>query len=144
MNMLPLQQFSYSVTALLAETKLSDVSLEYRETITSNDMSIAWYILVPVSVALMLGLVHHLADRPPAIVNTPLGMLHELCRVHRFRRGSRILLETIAEAAVLHHPAILFVSAKHLDDAVAQAENRIVLDKKQRATLGLIRRRLFG
>ncbi|TWU49683.1 hypothetical protein [Rubripirellula reticaptiva] len=142
--MINLQYLSGSMLSLLAETKMSDVSLNYREEVAPSGIWSGWYVLVPVVIAMVAGLAYRFADRPPAIVNTPLGMLHELCRVHRIKGRSRILLETIAEAASLEHPATMFLSSGHLDDAFAQAKKRIAFDKKQMSTLGMVRRRMFA
>ncbi|MGB7328033.1 MAG: hypothetical protein WBD31_24370 [Rubripirellula sp.] len=141
--MMNFQHLSGSMFSLLAETKMSDVSLNYREEVAPPGIWGGWYVLVPVLIAVVAALVYRFADRPPAIVNTPLGMLHELCRVHRIKGRSRLLLESIAEAASLEHPATMFLSSGHLEDAVALAKKRMKFDKKQLSTLGMVRRRMF-
>ncbi|TWU59021.1 hypothetical protein Poly51_18060 [Rubripirellula tenax] len=131
-------------STLLAETTMSDVSLNYREEVVPDGISMFWYALIPIAITIVAGLIYQFADRPPAIVNTPLGMLHELCRVHRIKGKSRELLEAIAESAAIEHPAIMFLSANHLDETVEKAKKRMTFDKKQSSTLGMVRRRMFA
>ena len=72
---------------LLAETHMAEVSLQYREDVATGGTSGIWYLLIPV-VAIAIGVViYKIVNRPPPIVNTPQGMLHELCRVASHRHG---------------------------------------------------------
>ena len=83
-------------------------------------------------------------NRSPKILNTPLGLLHELCKVHRINRSGRRLLEQMAEAASLDHPAILFAGREHLESCIKQTQTRIDYKKQHASTLGLLRRKLYG
>lgn len=123
---------------------MADVSLDYQESAASGDGSMLW--LIGITVVLVAGGVaaYLFLDRPPKIVNTPMGMLHELCNSHRIKGRPRKVLEDIAEAARLDHPACLFLGQSHFDAAVASAQSRVSLDKKQTATIGLLRRKLFS
>ncbi len=130
--------------SLLAETRLGEVISNYREEAAPAGMSGWWYALIPVAAIVISLVIYMLADRPPTIVNTPLGMLHELCRVHRIKGYSRTLLEEIAEAASMTQPATMFLGKDQFDEAVKLAKSKISFDKKQTSTLGMIRRRTFA
>jgi hypothetical protein len=129
---------------LFADAHIAEVSLQYREEVAQVDRSGFWWLLIPV-IAVGLGLaIYKWWDRPPAIVNTPKGMLHELCRVHRVGGNGRKLLERIAEEAELPQPATMFLGLTQFDDAVTKAGKRIKYDRRQNITLGTLRRRLFA
>ena len=133
-----------SLPTLLAETHMAEVSLQYREDVASNSASGAWYLLVPV-VAIAIGAsIYKLANRPPPIVNTPRGMLHEVCRAHRIGTAGRVLLERIAEEAELMHPATMLLGVTQFEAAVKNAGARIKYNRRQTTTLGMLRRRLFA
>ncbi|MDG2223899.1 MAG: hypothetical protein P8L85_21140, partial [Rubripirellula sp.] len=84
---------------LLAETHMAEVSLQYREEAAIVDKSGFWWLLIPV-IAVGLGIaIYKWWDRAPAIVNTPYGMLNELCRSHHLGRKGHRLMEKIAEEA---------------------------------------------
>ena len=129
---------------LLAETHMAEVSLQYREDVAANSTSGFWYLLVPV-VAIAIGVsIYKIFNRPPPVVNTPLGMLHEICRAHRIGSAGRTLLERISEEADMNHPATMFLGVTQFEAAVEKARPRIKYDRRQNSTLGMLRRRLFG
>jgi hypothetical protein len=129
---------------LLAETHMAEVSLQYREDVAANGASGIWYLLIPV-VAIAIGVaIYKIANRPPPIVNTPHGMLHEVCRSHRVGTAGRLLLDRIAEEAELTHPATMLLGVTQFEAAVEKAGSRIKYDRRQNATLGMLRRRLFA
>jgi hypothetical protein len=130
--------------ALLAETRLSEISLQYRQDGGSNLTSSFWYLLIPVAAVVIGVLIYKFVDRPPAIVNTPQGMLHELCRVHRIGASNRLLLEQISEEAGLAQPATLFLGIRAFEAAVEKAGQRIHYDHRQQTRLAILRRRLFA
>lgn len=133
-----------TTTLLLAETHMAEVSLQYREEASHVDKSGFWWLLIPV-VAVGLGLaIYKWWDRPPAIVNTPQGMMHELCRVHRINGRGRRLLERIGEESELQHPATMFLGIAQFEAAVQLAGKRQKFDRRDQATLGFLRRRLFA
>ncbi len=133
-----------SFPTLLAETHMAEVSLQYREDVATSGVSGFWYLLVPVF-AVGIGLaIYKIANRPPPVVNTPLGMLHEICRAHRIGASGRILLERISEEADLIHPATMLLGVTQFEAAVEKARPRIKYDRRQNSTLGMLRRRLFS
>lgn len=129
---------------MLAETHMAEVSLQYREDVATSSASGLWYLLVPV-VAIVIGVsIYMIVNRPPPIVNTPKGMLHEICRSHRIGTAGRILLDRIAEEAELMHPATMLIGVTQFESAVEKAGPRIKYDRRQNSTLGMLRRRLFA
>jgi hypothetical protein len=129
---------------LLAETHMAEVSLQYREDVAASGISGFWYLLIPVVAVLISVVIYKIVTRPPAIVNTPQGMLHELCRVHRVGTRGRILLGRIAEEAELTHPATMLLGVTQFEQAIEKASTHIKYDRRQQATLGMLRRRLFA
>ncbi len=127
----------------LGETHMAGVSLQYREDVANAGLSSLWYLLIPVAAVAIAAIIYKIVDRPPAIVNTPKGMLHELCRVHHVSSAGRNLLERIAEEAELAHPATMFLGATQFDAAVKTAGNRINYGRRENAVLGTLRRRIF-
>jgi|SRR6056297_2660523 len=131
-------------TTLLAETHLAEVSLQYREKVVEQSgWSLAW-LLVPLLLAIVAGLIYLFSDRAPTIQKTPQGMLYELCKAHRIKGGARRLLAQIAEEAELEHPATLFLGPTQLEDAVQRASKHMRFDRRQKAHLEMLRRRLFA
>lgn len=139
-----MQTLSFHSFALIAETHASDVTFAYREETVESGVSPMVYALVVVAVAVISLVVYYAINRGPAIVNTPLGMLHELCRVHRIKGRSRVVMEQVAEAAGLAHPAVMFLSQASFDESVAAAKRKRSIDAKQMSALGLVRRKLFA
>lgn len=135
---------SHSLGLLVAETRMAEVSQQYRETIASNGLTGWWYILIPFAATAIAGLIYYVGNRPPAIVNTPDGMLHELCKVHRVSASGRNLLEMIAAEAELAHPAMMFTGLLQFEQAVSKAGEQMKLDRRKQATLATLRRRLFN
>ncbi len=128
---------------LIAETRMAEVSLQYREEVASNGISGWWYLLIPFVATGIALVIHSIGNRPPAIVNTPDGLLHELCKVHRLSAGGRVLLEMIADEAELEQPATMFLGVSQFDEAVRKAGEHITFDRRKQATLAMLRRRLF-
>ena len=134
---------NYSPT-LLAETHMAEVSLQYREEVAATGISGFWYLLIPVAAIAIAVVIYKIANRPPPIVNTPTGMLHELCRAHRISTRARLLLDRIAEEAELAQPATMLLGVKQFEDAVEKAGQQIQYDRRQQSILGMLRRRLFA
>ncbi len=129
--------------SLLAETHMAEVSLQYREDVATGGISGLWYLLIPVALVAIAAMIYKIVDRPPAIVNTPLGMLHELCRVHCVNGPGRRLLEQIAEEAGLEHPGTMFLGVTQFEAAVEAAGRCIKYGRREDAILSSLRRRLF-
>lgn len=129
---------------LLAETHMAEVSMQYREDVASQTASGLWYLLIPVGAVAIAGVIYKIVNRPPPILNTPQGMLHELCKVHRVGNAGRVLLDRIAEDAELKHPATMLLSVNQFEAAVEKAGKHIKYDRRQQSTLGMLRRRLFA
>ncbi|MDA8745764.1 hypothetical protein N9N28_14115 [Rubripirellula amarantea] len=136
-----------SLTSLsfpLAETHLAEVTQQYREDTSIVDTSIWWFMLIPVAAIAIPIFLHWFVNRTPAIVNTPLGMLHELCKVHRLNKRERLLLESVAEELGMQQPAVLFAEAKIFTDATEQASGKMGFDQKQKTTIAILKRKLFS
>jgi hypothetical protein len=129
---------------LLSETHMAEVSLQYRETVASHAISGFWYLLIPVFAIAVAVVIYKVFDRPPAVVNTPNGMLHELCKAHGLNSGARNLLDRIADEAELEHPATVLLGKAQFEAAVKKAGAKMHFDRRQQATLGMLRRRLFA
>ncbi len=134
---------SLSNLLIVAETRMAEVSLQVREEVASNGTSGWWYILIPFAATGIACAIRYLGNRPPAIVNTPDGLLHELCKVHRVNASGRVLLDLIAEEAELEHPATMFIGLPQFEDAVSKAGKHITYDRRRQATLAMLRRQLF-
>lgn len=128
---------------LLAETHMAEVSLQYREAVASNATSGFWYLLIPIFAVAVAVVIYKVFERPPAVVNTPNGMLHELCKAHELKAGARNLLDQIADEAELEHPATLLLGKEPFEAAVKKAGAKMQFNRRQQATLGMLRRRLF-
>ncbi|MEM9826526.1 MAG: hypothetical protein AAF958_08045 [Planctomycetota bacterium] len=129
--------------ATIGQSKLSEVALQYREEVAGGGGNY-WALAIPVAALAIAGALYWLYQRGPAIVNTPDGMLHELCKAHGIGAGPRKLLEKIARAAELPQPAILFVSIDHFEQAVQAAAKRVRFERRAQSHLGMLRRRLFA
>ncbi len=132
------------LSSLIAETHMAEVSLQYREDVATGGISGLWYLLIPVAAVVIAVVIYKIFDRPAPIVNTPEGLLHELCKSHQVNAAGRRLLERITEAAELDHPATVFLSAPHFEAAVQRAGKRIQYGRREQSVLGSLRRRLFA
>jgi hypothetical protein len=132
-------------STLLAETRMAEVSLLYREEVAaSTSANNLWLWLIPVAVVLIGVIAYFFASRQPEILHTPMGMLHEISRAHRINFAGRTLLERIAEEAGLAQPAAMLLGPAQFDAAVEKASRTIKYDRRQQSTLGMLRRRLFA
>jgi hypothetical protein len=132
------------ISNLIAETHMAEVSLQYREDVATGGVSGLWYLLIPVAAVVIAVIIYKIFDRPPPIVNTPDGLLHELCKVHQINAAGRKLLERIAEDAELEHPATVFLSASRFEAAVQIAGTRMHFGRREQSLLGTLRRHLFA
>lgn len=132
------------LTLIFADTHMAEVSLQYREEVASSGTSGWWYLFIPIAAVAIAAVIYKIVDREPPILNTPQGMLHELCRAHRIKKSGRVLLERIAEDAELAHPATMLLGVSQFEAAVEKAGIHIRYDRRQKAILGTLRRRLFA
>lgn len=123
---------------------MAEVSMQYREDVANSDPSVFWYLLIPCFAVAVGYAIFRFVDREPRIVNTPLGMLHEICRMHRINNSGRVLLDRIAEEAELEQPAAMLLGVTQFEHAVETAGKRMKYDRRQQTTLGMLRRRLFS
>ncbi|MEM9588016.1 MAG: hypothetical protein AAGA03_12115 [Planctomycetota bacterium] len=130
-------------TAFLAETRISDVSLRFREEAVHSGTP-WWFAIIPVLAIGAALAIYRIANQPRPTVNTPYGMLAEICARHQIHASGRRLLERIAEEANLAQPAALMLGVTHFEAAVAKAGRTIQYDRRQKATLKYLRRRLFA
>lgn len=131
------------IHSLLAETRLSDLSLAYQEKTEIQSISGAWFLLIPFLVVGIAMLCYKIADRAPMTMNTPNLIMHELCRAHRLSGSGRRMLELIANEAQLEQPATMFLGPQHFEAAVAKAGQTIKYDKRHQTVIGMLRRTLF-
>ncbi|MDC0317640.1 hypothetical protein OAM37_03835 [bacterium] len=133
----------FSIQCLLAETRLSDLSLAYQEKTESQSISGVWFLLIPFIVVGLAMLCYKIADRAPMAINTPNLIMHELCRAHGLSGSGRRMLEQIADEAQLEQPATLFLGPQHFEAAVKKAGLTIKYDKRHQTLIGMLRRTLF-
>lgn len=131
-------------TSPIAETRMAEISLQYREQVAEGAASQWWYLLIPVAAIAIAWVIYQFANRPRPIVHAPEGIFDELCKVHRINGSARSLLESIAEHSRLAHPAALFVSESQFERAVDHAQTHLALDRRRRTLLARLRRRLFS
>ncbi len=127
-----------------AETRMAEISLQYREQVAAGATSQWSYLLIPVAAIAIAIVIYHFANRPRPIVHAPEGIFDELCKAHRINGSARSLLESIAEHSRLAHPAALFVSESQFERAVDHAQPHLALDRRRQTALERLRRRLFG
>lgn len=128
---------------LLAFTRVAEISQQYRQDgaiVQSRDLV---FFAVPVVAISISFLIYKIADREPAIVNTPYGLLNELCKAHLIESTGRHLLIKIAEELELEQPATMLLGTEQFDAAVAKADKQIGFSRRQHSTIGSLRRRIF-
>lgn len=134
----------FDSTQLLAyATRMGEISTQYRENgavVQSRDL---WFFCVPVVAISVAFLIYKIADRDPAIVNTPYGLLNELCKAHQIDSTGRQLLTRIAEELDLEQPAVMLLGEAQFEAIVKRADKQINFNRRQNSTLGSLRRRLF-
>jgi hypothetical protein len=128
----------------IAETRMAEISLQYREQVAEGARSQWWYLLIPVAAIAIACLIYRFANRPRPAIHAPEGIFDELCKAHRINGSARSLLESVAEHSRLAHPAALFVSEAQFDRAVDHAQMRLALDRRGQTALARLRRRLFS
>ena len=135
---------SLQQTILLAETRVTDIGGRYQQTLT-NDVGPSGIAIVVMGILIAIAVgVGMFIFRKPRIENSPAGLLNELCRAHGIHVAGSRLLNEIASAACLQHPAMMMLSPASFDATVEIGSLQLKLDKKKQKTIGLIRRQLFG
>lgn len=128
----------------LAETSMADVSLGYREDVVATGVPVWIYAVVAIVIVGIGMAVFAWVNRTPTILNTPLGLLHELCKAHRVNGRGRRLLEQMAQTASLDHPAILFAGPEHFEACIKQTQGSINYQSTHASTVAILRRKLYG
>ncbi|MFG0255811.1 MAG: hypothetical protein ACF787_12080, partial [Rhodopirellula sp. JB053] len=117
---------------------------EYRE--IAPVQGLPWWIVAAVLMGLLVvgGIYWAMYQlRVPAI---PIAddLTLELCRAHRIGLPHRVALDHVAKLAGMKQTAELFLSPSDFDAAVKKAEKKKRLRGKQRESLHLVRRLIFG
>lgn len=102
-------------STLLAETRLTDIPSRYQSAAVADQGSAVGLVLVAMAVLVLAGLINHFILRKPAIENSPIGLLSELCHAHGLNTAGRRLLNEIVVAAVLPEPATIFLAQANFD-----------------------------
>ncbi|TWU42833.1 hypothetical protein [Novipirellula artificiosorum] len=134
---------SMFLTALIAETRMAEISMQYSETTVDSGMSAIWLVL---AAAILVGLVfagYRVYRTHTQSLNCPKSLFVELCRAHRVNRAGTKMLQSIATASALEQPASLFLGESLFDAAVTQAKETLRFKPEQIAQLSMIRRRFF-
>jgi hypothetical protein len=131
-------------TLLVAETRMAEISLQYREQVAAGATSQWWYLLIPVAAIAIASVIYHFVNRPRPVVHAPEAVFDELCKAHRINGSARSLLESIAEHSRLAHPAALFVSESQFELALDHAQSHLALDRRRQMALARLRQRLFS
>jgi hypothetical protein len=132
------------LAALVAETRLTDIARPYREAVDDGSGVSLTTIAIVMAMIIVMAIAGYCLVRFQNPENTPLGLLHELCRVHGVKRSGRRLLDEIAIAAALPHPGIMFLGSHHFDAAVTAAKPKLNFDHDQLRCLENLRSQLFG
>jgi hypothetical protein len=126
---------------ILAEVSLADVS-EYDRVATATQSGQAW-LLAPVVVLAAIFGIYRLCNRLPSVVNTPAGLLTELCRAHGLKAAAGKLLHKVSRAAELPQPVTMLMSVEGFEDAIASAGRRIRFSKSEQKVIATVRRKVF-
>jgi hypothetical protein len=130
-------------STMLAETRLTDIQSRYQSAAVADEGSAVGLVMVAMTVVVLAGLFYHFVLRKPAIENSPIGLLSELCHAHGLSTAGRRLLNEIAVAAAVPQPATIFLGQANFDAAFQTAEPKLKWDSKKRKTLSILRRNLF-
>ncbi len=128
---------------LIAETRLADISTRYQPEVAKDAGLSPTLIVAAVVVIAVALLVFQFFVRKPKVDTSPIGLLNELCRVQGVGMAGNRLINEIALAARLQHPAIMLLDQGSFDAAVESATAKIKMDRGKKKTLGILRRMLF-
>lgn len=133
----------FSLQCLIAETRLSDLSLAYQEKHECQSISVLWFSLIPFLVVGIAMFCFKMLDRAPTAINTPNLIMQELCRAHKLSGSACRMLEQVADGAQLQQPATMFLGPQHFEAAVEKAGLTLKYDKRQQTLIGKLRCTLF-
>ena len=129
--------------SIVAETRMAEISMQYRETATNAGSSSLWIVGVVVLVAFGVGGYRLYSDNQRRQY-CPKSLLAELCDANQIDRIGRKLLQSIASTAAITQPASILLSQSKFDAAIKKAATCAPLDSEQVKILTMIRRRLFA
>ena len=132
-----------SFQVLLAETRVSDLSLAYREKPESQSIPGLWFLLIPFIVVGIAMICFKIKDRTPMAGNTPNLILHELCRAHGISASGCRMLDRIADEAQLEQPALMLLGPEHFEAAVEKSSKNLPYNDRHQTLIGMLRRTLF-
>ncbi|EMI21762.1 hypothetical protein RMSM_01317 [Rhodopirellula maiorica SM1] len=129
---------------LFAETRMSDVNLDYKETAVATSDSSQWILIAAAIVVGSLLLAWQIQRRIARNAHSSVSLFGDLCYAHRINGKGCKLLQAIADEASLPQPAMLFLADHHFDSALATAKQTMTLKPDQLATIAMVRRRMFS
>ena len=129
---------------LLGETRITELSVRYKPQAAVDDGFGLGAVLLLVVVIAIAAAVYHFVLRKPKIDNSPAGLLNEICRVHGVSGSGNRLLNEIAAAAGLKHPAVMLLGQTSFQATVEAAESKIKLDRAKKKTISMLQRQLFS
>ncbi len=129
-------------TLLFAETRFSELNLEFKEAPIEQAQSYwIWFVVGLVICVIVIGWRIRTASQKKPI--GPSSMLGELCGAHRINAEGSRLLQLIATRAQLEQPAVLFLGETIFDEALERAAEEIPFKPDQEKCIAMVRRRLF-
>ncbi|TWT82263.1 hypothetical protein CA13_37250 [Planctomycetes bacterium CA13] len=134
---------SSNIATLFAETRMAEISMQYRESTTSSGNSTLWIVVILVAVIAIVFFVYRFHIQGSMHQHCPNALLTELCGVHRLNRTGTKLVRTIATEAALAQPALMLLSEASFDAAVEKARKSSAIKPEQNAILTMVRRRFF-
>lgn len=132
-------RFKWFDGLLLAETHVADLTPAFEQpsaAATPTD----WLLLVPIAMAATAWLIYRWCVAPTATPGEAELLVAELCKTHGLSAKVREFLLQVSRAAESPHPAAMFLSQSHFDEAINAAEKKIRWNKDQAAMLQQVRR----
>lgn len=137
--------FSVSSFAFpLAETRLSDLTLEYREEVEAAGTPLWVYAMILVVLAAVGAVAYWYWKKSQEIDHSPTGLLNDLVRAHSIGASVAKLFNKAASGALLDQPALMFASPSCFDETIEKAADRSALSKKEMASLKAVRNKIFA
>lgn len=129
---------------LLAETLMSDVSLQFREEKQPEGWNVSiLLVIVGVLVAVGVAVAYRIFMKSNSKAPSANGLFCELFDVHNLDRQARTLLDRVTEAAGLKQPAMMMVSTEFYDATVRKAYQKRKFRKSDQQKIVQIRKQLF-
>ncbi|QEG40326.1 hypothetical protein [Roseimaritima ulvae] len=107
-------------------------------------MTYAILLAVPIVAGVLGFALYCYHDRSQRLLETSDQLLLQLCKLHQLHYQHQILLHTIADAAELDPPGVIFVIPEEFDAAVRRAVETQQLTVREQKLLGQLRRQMFG